>query len=166
MDNDPAPQYPGKRLPEVRLLVTTLLWREVSLGINLPWGTHPRPLLKDSHPWAAGVGLGAAGTCTPTAPSHFPPQLTPSLQRKPCSGQADCSHPSAPTCAPRPHSSPLGSLVLLDQHSVHQQDWCYPPWDLQLLVSASREELRGCICTSPQIDQVRCLQWGPRRIGR
>lgn len=97
MDNDPAPQYPGKRLPEVGLLVTALFWREVGRGVNLPWGTHPRPLLKDSHPWAAGVGLGAVGTCTLTAPSRFPPQLTLCLQRKPCSGQTDCSRPSAPT---------------------------------------------------------------------
>ena len=40
MDNDPVPQYPGKRLPEVGLLVTPLFWREVGHGIKLPWGTH------------------------------------------------------------------------------------------------------------------------------
>lgn len=83
MDNDPAPQYPGKKLPEVGLLLTPLFWREVSRGIKLPWGTHPRPLLKDSHPWAAGVGLGTTGTSTLTSPTLLPPQLTLSLQRKP-----------------------------------------------------------------------------------
>lgn len=67
----------------VGLLVTPLFWREVGRGIKLPWGTHPRPLLKDSHPWTAGVGLGAGGTSTLTSPTHFPPQLTLSLQRKP-----------------------------------------------------------------------------------
>lgn len=71
MGNDPA-WCPGKSLPEVRLLVTPLFWREVS---------HPRPLLKDSHPWAAGVDLGtavASPSCHPS-PNSFPPQLKLSL---------------------------------------------------------------------------------------
>ena len=63
VDDHPA-WCPGKSLPEVRLLGTPLLWREVS---------HPRPLLKDSHPRAAGVDLGTAvASLLPSSPQLLP----------------------------------------------------------------------------------------------